>query len=537
MALKTEIFKVGEVDKLDYNRYALELVLTEDSVSPEDNTSQISYTLNLLSGSKHFSSYGLGAEISLGGVVVARRDRYTEPQMSIGQNASLTILAGTTTVPHNADGSLNLSVEFWIETAATDYTPGYMAMTDGTMALTQIPRQSQIRANPAAIGQVSRLAITRHSTGYTHSVKYTFGSCRGYVSAQGEAVAEEAVFPETDVGFLLPESFYDAIPNAASGVCTLEITTYADGAVIGRDATTFTVMTDPDQCAPEITAFSAEDTNPQTLVITKNAKTFIRHCSTVKCQVEAQGQKGAAIKSMLINGKEPLEFTAEADVLELVVTDSRGYTAKASLTLEMLAYVMLTCHAFAKRTTNAADQVLLQVEGKHYSAGFAGAANQLRLACRLPDGSRVEIPYEESGDDYRGQLILEGLSHQNTYELQVEASDDLNQVLETVTVLCAEPVFHWGKEDFTFRVPVHFADGQAALRYGLADYGFDPDEVTDNALLWYWHEDHPEKAGILLTFSPFPGNIAFQIFCKTDGSGLQYRTRWNYTWRNWKALE
>ena len=274
------------------------------------------------------------------------------------------------------------------------------------------------------------------------------------------------IFPETGVEFLVPESFYRQIPNDPSGVCTLTLTTYAGSKAIGTDTATIAVTADPALCSPVVTEFTAVDTNPLTLTITQDDHTFIRHCSAVKCQVQAQGQKGAEITSILINGKSGLEFTADTDVLELVVTDSRGNTARESLTLQMLDYVMLTCHPIARRTTNAGDEVLIQVEGKHYAAGFPGAANQLRLACQLPEGSRVEIPYEEDGDNYRGQLILKGFSYQNTYTLYVEASDDLTMLRVPVTVQYVAPLFDWGKNDFTFRVPVLALGGVSGVHMG-----------------------------------------------------------------------
>lgn len=545
MALKTETFKVGKVDDLDYNRYALELILTEESVLVEQNASEISYTLNLLSGSRSFSGYGLGAEIRLAGTVVAARDQLSEPRMSIGTYSTLTILSGTATVPHNADGTLDMPVAFWINTPVETYTPGYMAITDGSMQLTQIPRQSQIRATDADIGKKSTLAITKHSTDYRHCVKYTFGDRQGYISQGGDAVETEEIFSATSVGFLLPEDFYYAIPNAPSGTCTLEITTYADGAVIGRDATTFTVMTDPDQCAPEITAFSAVDCNAETVALTRDENTFIRGVSIAKCQVEARGLKGASIRSVQINGKETLEFTADREVLELTVTDSRGNKAKKSLTLSMIPYVKLTCHQSVKRLTPTGDQVLLQVEGQHY-AGEA-FSNPLRLTCQLPDGSWQDIPYTQTGNDYRGQLLLEDIPYKEDYIVVVDAADEVMSLHDQILIKQVVPVFDWGKDDFNFHVPVAFQApelpfdegyyGQAALRYGRAPSDFDPDAVTDNSLLWCYDENDPSKDGLWLTLAPFPKNIAFQLFCESNGGGLKYRTRWNYEWHDWRNLE
>ena len=534
MALQERIFTVGKVGDTQYNRFALELVLTEESVSNTRNTSQISYTLDLVSGSKRFSGYGLGAEISLGGEVVARRDQQSEPQLSIAANSTLTILTGTVTVPHNADGTLDMPVAFWINTPVEEYTPGYMALTDGSMALTPIPRQSRIQATPADIGKASTLTITRHSAAYTHSVWYHFGDQMGYVSEKGIPVDTEEIFSATDVSFLLPESFYDEIPNAKTGVGTLVITTYADGTAIGTDSTPFTAMTDPDQCRPEILAFSAVDSNELTVALTGDEHTFIRGASIARCQVDARGQKGASIRSVKINGAEALEFTADREVLELTVTDSRGYPASQSLPLTMIPYVKLTCHPSVKRLTPTGEQVLLQVEGQHY-AGDA-FSNQLRISCGLPDGTWQDIPCTHTGNDYRGQLLLEDVPYTQDYTVTVDAADEVMSLHDQILIKQVIPVFDWGQNDFIFHVPVTFAAGQTTLRYGQAPADFDPDGVTDSSLLWCYEESDPTKNGLWLTFAPYPGNIAFQLYCKPDGTGLQYRTRWNYEWYQWRDL-
>lgn len=533
MALQTKTFTVGVVGDLAYNRFALDLILTENSVSNLHNTSEISFVLQLRSGSRSFSGYGLGAEVKLGGTVVASRNQLTEPRMSIGENSTLTILSGTVDIPHNADGALDMPVAFWINTPVESYTPGYMESA-GTMTLTSIPRASAIKATDAYIGQRSTLAITRHSPSYTHSVRYVFGDQSGYVSSSGQAVAQEEKFSDTSLGFLLPDSFYEEIPNDPYGAGTLTVTTYAGDTPIGQESAKFKAYADPADCAPEAT-FSAKDINPKTLAITQDENTFIRGCSTVQCQVSAQGQKGARVTSVLVNGREELEFTAVADALELTVTDSRGYTTRKTITPTMLDYVMLTCHASARREAPTSDRVHIAVTGQHYTAGFPGADNQLRLVAVLPDGTQMDIPYTESDNAYTGELILE-VPYQQSCVLTVQAADDLTQISEQVNASRGLPVFDWGENDFAFHVPVTFAEGQTTLRYGLAPYGFDPDEAADNSLLWYYHEDHPEKAGILLTLSPYPGNVVFQIACGSYGENLKYRTRWNYVWYDWHTL-
>lgn len=453
MALQTKTFTVGVVGDVTYNRYALELILTEDTVSQVSNTSRIFYTLNLKSGSRNFSGYGVGAEISLGGRVVAVRDQATEPRKSIGKNDTLTVLSGTVDVPHNADGTLDMEVAFWLNTPVEDYTPGYMAFTGGTMPLTRIPRASTLRGTSANIQEVSVLAITRYSTAFTHSVKYTFGKQTGYISSEGNGVGTEEKFSATSLGFLIPESFYDEIPNSPSGICHLEITTYAGATKIGTEKTTITVTASPARCAP-VVEFSAEDVNPVTLRYTGNSSILIRGVSTVRCTVSARGQKGASVASVLVNGKQDMEFTPMTGQLEATVTDSRGYVTRQPLDMTMVEYVLLSCNVSAKRVDATGGQVHLQVWGQYFDGEFPLQANQLAVTCRLPDDRVVTVPCTVSEHTYQGETVLTDLSYKSAHTLQITAMDRLCQVERMTTVNRGVPVFDWGQEDFVFHVPV-----------------------------------------------------------------------------------
>ena len=446
------IYNVGSTESEEYHYFRLELLLKETAVSQVDNTSTVAYRLRLYAGARYFYGYGLGASLVIDGKTVAVRDRENEPAVDIEKNSYLDIFQGELTLVHNTDGTLTVPVAFSINMTAGYYTPGPMSGT-GTLALSDIPRVSTLRATSANIGEVSMLAITRHSQDFTHSVKYTFGSQSGYISAAGEAVEQEEIFSDTSVGFLLPESFYEEIPEDPSDVCYLEITTYAGTTVIGREEARITVTASPALCAPDVT-FEAQDVNPKTLSVTGDAKILVRGISTVKCQVDARGQKGATIQSVLVNGKADLEFLAVTNKLELLVTDSRGYTTRKPLTLEMVDYVMLTCNVSAQRVDPTSGRVRLQVWGQYFAGEFPLGENRLLLTCTLPDGNNVEIPYTLNDNTYQGEVILTDLSYQSAHTLQITATDALTEIDRLATVNRGIPVFDWGQSDFAFHVPV-----------------------------------------------------------------------------------
>lgn len=130
MALQTKTYTSETSSK----SFALKLTLTENSVSTTDNTSSVTYKLELISGGYNFSDYSHGYKVTLGGTVVAELTQVAyENQISIDANSALTIASGTATIAHDSDGGLDMSVAFTFYTEYTGTLSG-----SGTMPLTQI---------------------------------------------------------------------------------------------------------------------------------------------------------------------------------------------------------------------------------------------------------------------------------------------------------------------------------------------------------------------------------------------------------------
>jgi hypothetical protein len=217
MALQTKTFTEGSTESSALAYYALELVLTEESINVVDNTSVVSYVLRLRSGRHSFSQYRIGHRVALGGVVVANQAMDWNLQYSMAAGSTLTLASGSRTFNHNADGSLNLSVEFSIEMAKDSYTPGDVSVTDGSWTLTTIPRASTFRASDANIESTSVISIQTNDASFKHSLHYRFGNLSGYINSAGDHADAEVILSGTSLWFDVPASFYGQIPAAPSG--------------------------------------------------------------------------------------------------------------------------------------------------------------------------------------------------------------------------------------------------------------------------------------------------------------------------------
>lgn len=129
MALQTKTYTKSGSDG-----FTLTLTLTENSVNIGNNTSSITYKLVLKSGGYWFSQHSHGYNITLGGKTVANLTQVSgQNQISLNTHSSLTIASGTTTIAHDSDGGLNMSVSYSFYTGYTGTISG-----TGTMVLTQI---------------------------------------------------------------------------------------------------------------------------------------------------------------------------------------------------------------------------------------------------------------------------------------------------------------------------------------------------------------------------------------------------------------
>lgn len=472
MSAEPVVFSYGSTDhQSETNGYVLELTVKEESFSIEKNTSQVSYTLKLISGSNNrFILYYTGAAVWLNGIQVGYRDRWTSPQVSLEYNSSVVLLSDTVTVHHSADGSCTMPVVFSIDIESNAYTPGPQTAS-GQMSLSVIPRKSSIGATDADIGKVSAVAVTKQSDSFTHSIAYSFGNLSGYITADGGVSDTERIFSQSAISFVLPDSFYSQIPDAQTGVCSLTVNTYSGTTLVGSDSCSFTATANRYAVHPLATA-DMTDINEATVALTGDNKKMIRYCSIARCEmwVTTRGnarQTHAAIGDMyrpleiLSQGYTVLDMPAiEADGVYFYTVDSRGYDFGVWVQPTMIPYIKLTNRVDPKWTNISAGAAKLQFSGAYYAGSFGAAENTLHIQYK-PLGQQDYIPVEnitvEDGR-YVAEVPLTGLDYREEYSFQVKVWDALTEIEHTVTLRKGKPVFHWGAEDFQFCVPVGMQD-------------------------------------------------------------------------------
>lgn len=368
----------------------------------------------------------------------------------------------------------------------------YTVSSDVSVISTARLLASDVGATDANIGATSTITITRYGD-YIHSLQYSFGSLSGYITANGSLSATEVKFSSTSVAFTVPTSFYNEIPNASSGVCTITCRTYENASssqTLGNPKScTFIASVSPATSSPTV-AGTVVDTNTATAALTNDSSRLVRYLSSALCTITATAKNGANIVSKTINGQavdSNDQITISGDDLNtgsfrFTATDSRGLSTTTNVSLILIPYVKLTCNPEFSRNTPTDGNVNLTFNGKMYTGEWRSGVNNrltIRFRYRVNDpnenySSWVDISSQytmQSSSYFSGQGTSQsaialarpsgenGYDYRNAYRFQIEVTDgDGTNVCSTVTrefvVQQGIPVFDWGKNDFRFNVPI-----------------------------------------------------------------------------------
>lgn len=387
-------------------------------------------------------------------------------------------LGSVSSIAHNTDGSKSVTIAVSVKGYTTSGSAGSGWTVSGskTIALTTIPRASTIGATDANIGAVSMIAVSKKSSGYTHSIHYQFGSLSGYITAAGGVSASEVKISDTSIAFTVPTSFYTQIPNAKSGVCALTCKTYSGSTQIGDAQTAaFTAVASEAACAPNVSG-TVVDVNERTKALTGDESVLVRYYSTALAAITASAKNSAAIAAKYIGGVDVTADSREIPDVEsgnviFSAMDSRGYSASITVARTLIPYIKLTNNAVVQRTDPTSGNAVLTLSGDYYNGSFGAADNALTASYVVDGGDLVAVVPTVEGNKYTASVDLSGLDYNAEHSVEVTVSDKLATVTKRLTVRRGIPIFDWGENDFAFHVPVSFPAGQFAGAFAeSADY-------------------------------------------------------------------
>lgn len=186
-------------------------------------------------------------------------------------------------IDHNADGTGSYSVGFGISTSFN-----LNGSASGGRTLPTVPRASSFSISGNTLGSSMTVNISRASSSFTHTLRYTFGGIR-----------RDYTGVSTSQSFTPPLSDASQIPSSTSGTGTITVYTYNGGTYIGSKASSFTLYLP----ASVVPSFSLLSINRIDNGVPAAWGIYVRGKSKATVTINgASGIYGSTIASASING-------------------------------------------------------------------------------------------------------------------------------------------------------------------------------------------------------------------------------------------
>lgn len=431
---------------------AIKPKITWEAVSNEaGNYSDVTATLTY-SRKDSYSTYGHWAgSITIDGDTKSVSSHY----MVITKDSNTIAVTHTVRVQHNDNGGRSVTISATGRISETTLT--YTTIS-GEVTLENIPRAASVAASDGDIGSTVMVTIGKKSEQHRYLVAYSFGQLHGFVTENG--LSEQGTYTWAAVlAFSIPEAFYDQIPNAPTGVCTLTCTTFLEDTQISTpQQATFTVRANPDRCSPLVTG-KVTDSNPKTLALTGDENRLVRGESTALCLMEAQSRCDAILQQRKIMDQEMTDDRLEIpnvtdNTIRFLARDSRGYSTQVLVEPPIVPYFKPVVRLQVNRTDPVSGNGSVRVQGSFYNGSFGATRNTLLLRWRCNDGPWQNLQAAVEGNDFTAAAGISGMDYTCSHRITLEVTDALHTITALGDIQPGIPVFDWGAGDFAFHVPL-----------------------------------------------------------------------------------
>lgn len=301
------------------------------------------------------------------------------------KNKRILIGSITKNIPHNADGTMSVSASF---TWDSDHSMVGTLTGSASKTLSTIPRASSVTATDANIGSASTININRASSSFTHTVDYSFSGLSGRIATKTS---------QTSIGWSVPTSFFEKIPNAQSGTVTITCYTYSGNTHVGTKTTTMTVSVPTSgtyNSIPVIDSATAVDTNETTIALTGDSSRLVTYFSNVKVNVTGRCLNYAGFSKLRernvidipattttsngttnVTGEKMFEKNTSTE-FRIVLVDTRQLASsyknlnEANGDFKVVPYIPLTISANAERVSPISASIKLNFSGNFYNGYY-----------------------------------------------------------------------------------------------------------------------------------------------------------------------
>ncbi|QJT70399.1 hypothetical protein [Microcystis phage MaeS] len=357
----------------------------------------------------------------------------------------------TLNISHDSNGTKTLGMSAWISLD----NPLTSSEQSWSMGLTTIARTSKptLSASTTAMNAAVTIYTNRADSGFTHTLKYKFGSASGTI----------ATGVGTSYGWTIPLTLANQIPSATSGSGSITCETYSGSTLIGSEQVTFTA-TVPSTVVPTFTAVSASEAN--SAVTTAAIGSYVQGISKANLAVTGQaGAYGSWITDVKItldgktyNNNTVSSVITSSGTLTVTgkITDSRGRTASKSITITVLAY------APPKITTLTIDRAnsdgTLNDMGTYAKVTRAGSWSNLNSKNNVtitvfssPRGANTWTSKNAAtgtitAGTYSGSVTVGTYVATSSFDFKVEVKDAFNTTISFIALPTGIVTMSWAPE-------------------------------------------------------------------------------------------
>lgn len=381
----------------------IDLLVEEISTSIENNTSTVTWSLVGYMGSGGTSAHWYSnnyhtINVNINGKSVYSLANTTQKAISIGTNATqdnpTVIVSGTTTVPHNEDGTKNCACSFSV---VYRYSSAFSWSGSGNVALTNIARATvpSLSVSSAKLGDKVTISLPRASASYTHRIDYEVKSLVSGLAGGGTS----GTVTGTSYEWTVPTNLSQYFPSERSTTVTFTVTTYNGTKQVGTPQTATLKVEVPDY-TPTISNVSITD--PKGYLNTYGG--FVQGKSNANVAITASGKYDSSIILYLANVEKGYNSTSSSITTDTLlnsgtttatikVVDSRGYVATTTQNLTVLPYAAPVIASFnAYRCKSATDSTADDM-GEYIAVSHSTSVSSLNSK----NTKTVTVQYRQAG--------------------------------------------------------------------------------------------------------------------------------------------
>ena len=357
-------------------------------------------------------------------------------------NTTTQLYSAEHVVEHKADGTKTLTVEAGFNMNTT-YT-GWSYATK-VLVLTTIPRASTMSVPAFTLGTEGQISVSKAYEGFSHTIKYSFGSKSGDVCDKKT---------ETPVSWTPPLTLANEIPKAVSGTGTLTITTYDGNTKVGDTKSYSFTASVPASVVPTITSVSVEPVNDNATL--NSWKVYVKGKTKIKYTINAAGAYGSTVSSHSFScagqtksGNGGTTITGTTNVISAkagsytptaTVGDSRPNRVSAAkngsaITVYDYSEPTINKTSYAKRTSASSTTISVKCDATYSGVG---GKNTLTLSYRTrPTGGA----WGNSKPLTNGvEATATGFATSTSYEVEISAKDSVSDAKTVVFSVPTEEV-------------------------------------------------------------------------------------------------